>query len=89
MIFLSDELEKSMVSMADILREPQAYPADVVEAFKQLKDHPESFTYMTAYRIEGYVLDGYGKVGIRPDSPEHIKKEWMKYWNAIRKNPYA
>jgi len=85
----SDELNKSMVWMADILRQPDVYPEEVVIAFQHLVNQPDKFTYKEAFRMEGYIIHDCGVAGIRPDSPEHIRKEWMDYWNAIKKNLYA
>jgi len=89
MIPMSDELQRSTIRMFDVQREPGVYPKEVVEAFQALADHPDNFTYEGAFKIEGYIVHDCGIVGIRPGSPEHIREEWMKYWSAIRKNPYA
>lgn len=90
------ELIWALVSMTDILNDPDSYPEEVVKALKELKAAQEKQDasgkyvrvvppYDEMYRFPGYIIS-HDNITIRPDASEELKKEWMEHWNSEKES---
>jgi len=89
----SRETSDAWVYKADIEREPHLYPKEVVEALGKIEElDAKDLGYTTEspefrFAFEGYEINKYGVVGLRPDASELAKKEWMSHWRAMKAAP--
>ncbi|MCL2148739.1 MAG: hypothetical protein FWH47_05315 [Methanomassiliicoccaceae archaeon] len=87
---------ESVINGADIMREPELYPPEVVEAFKRFEAHwlarangrapvepPDEFG------IEGYIVGAHGVVGVHPSASDEVKGEWMAHWTWRKEHPHG
>ena len=75
----SAELMKNIVYIDDVLNEPDIYPAELVEALRELRQaatEGRNQNFFNMYSIEGYVISA-GMVGVCPNAPQSVKDEWM------------
>ncbi|MDR1954483.1 MAG: hypothetical protein LBP82_00830 [Candidatus Methanoplasma sp.] len=88
----SKELRNSLITRVDIDRDPGLCPKEVIGALDRLDAIERARENGTGGKItgkefvdlmfcvEGYFIVSSGWVGVRLDSSDAVKEEWMNYW---------